>query len=159
MHIFFWLSQTWLVTFDLGCTVPPDSKETELGSSNQEAFPLAGKKNRVVFSATFAHGSASLQLFLVVRIFLRSLGVICYNRWVLSEGYKNYFKDCCLMNSQSTFQFVTDINSMKSLAWWIFEAFVQIFLIVDPSLNQTLLTFLLFLRQTWVTQLILLISP
>ena len=25
-----------------GCTVPPDSKETELGSSNQEASPSAG---------------------------------------------------------------------------------------------------------------------
>ena len=26
-----------------GCTVPPDSKETKLGSSNQEASPSAGK--------------------------------------------------------------------------------------------------------------------
>ena len=26
-----------------GCTVPPDSKETELGSSDQEASPSAGK--------------------------------------------------------------------------------------------------------------------
>ena len=26
-----------------GCTVPPDSKETELGSSNQEASPSAVK--------------------------------------------------------------------------------------------------------------------
>ena len=42
---------------------------------------------------------------LVVWIFLRSLGVICYDRWVLSEGHKNYFKDWCLMNSQSTFLF------------------------------------------------------
>ena len=32
------------------------------------------------FSAIFAHGSAFLQLFLVVRILLRSLGVICYDR-------------------------------------------------------------------------------
>ena len=31
-----------------GCTVPPDSKETELGSSNQEASPSAGKNTRVV---------------------------------------------------------------------------------------------------------------
>ena len=28
--------------------VPPDSKETELGSSNQEASPSAGKNTRVV---------------------------------------------------------------------------------------------------------------
>ena len=31
-----------------GCTVPPDSKETKLGSSNQEAFPSAGKNIRIV---------------------------------------------------------------------------------------------------------------
>ena len=31
-----------------GCTVPPDSKETKLGSSNQEASPLVGKNTRVV---------------------------------------------------------------------------------------------------------------
>ena len=31
-----------------GCTVLPDSKETELGSSNQEVSPSAGKNTRVV---------------------------------------------------------------------------------------------------------------
>ena len=31
-----------------GCTVPPDSKETELGSSGQEASPSAGKNNGIV---------------------------------------------------------------------------------------------------------------
>ena len=31
----------------------------------------------------------------------KSLGVICYDRWVLSEGHKNYFKDWCLINSQA----------------------------------------------------------
>ena len=40
----------------------------------------------------------------------------------------------------------------------IFEAFVRILLIVNLSLNQTLLTFLLCVRQTWMTQLILKIS-
>ena len=30
--------------FSSGCTVVPDSKETELGSSDQEASPSAGKK-------------------------------------------------------------------------------------------------------------------
>ena len=58
----------------------------------------------------FAHGSASLQLFQVVWIFLRSLGVICYDRWVLSEGHKNYFKDWCLMNSQPAFLFLTILS-------------------------------------------------
>ena len=65
------------------------------------------------FSAIFAHGIASLQLFLVMWIFLRSLGVTCYDRWVLSEGHKNYFKDWCLMNSQPTFLFLTYLNLMN----------------------------------------------
>ena len=63
-----------------GCNVPRDSKETELESSNQEASSSAGKNIGGSFSAMFAHGSASLQLFLVVWIFLRSLSVICYDR-------------------------------------------------------------------------------
>ena len=32
-----------------GCTVPPDSKESKLGSSNQEASPSASKNTGVVF--------------------------------------------------------------------------------------------------------------
>ena len=31
-----------------GCTVPPDSKETKLGSSDQVASPSAGKNTEVV---------------------------------------------------------------------------------------------------------------
>ena len=31
-----------------GCTVPPDSKETKLGSSFEEASPLPGKNTRIV---------------------------------------------------------------------------------------------------------------
>ena len=31
-----------------GCTVPPDSKETKLQSSNQEASPSAGKNTGVI---------------------------------------------------------------------------------------------------------------
>ena len=70
-----------------GCTVPPNSKETELGSSDQEASLSTGKNIRIILVpcsrmvvAMLAHGSASLQLFPVLWIFLRSLDVICYNR-------------------------------------------------------------------------------
>ena len=45
------------------------------------------------FSDVFTNGSASLQLFPVVWIFVRSLGVICYDRRVLSESHTKYFKD------------------------------------------------------------------
>ena len=37
-----------------GCTVLPDSKETELGSSDQEASLSAGKNTRVVLVACHA---------------------------------------------------------------------------------------------------------
>ena len=40
----FWFSQTWPVTLR---TVPPDSEETELGSSDHEASSSAGKNTRV----------------------------------------------------------------------------------------------------------------
>ena len=48
-------------------------------------------------------------------------------------------------------------NSLK-LSFIFVKAFIQILLIVNPSLNQTLLTFLLYVRKTWTTQLILAIS-
>ena len=47
------------------------------------------------------------------------------------------------------------IKSMQQ----IFEAYAGILLIVNLSLNQILLTFLLCVRQAWMTQLILAISP
>ena len=56
----------------------PDSSETELVSSNEE-------------------GSFSSRLCMAVCLYsyfvLKTLGVICYNRCVLSKGHKNYFKD------------------------------------------------------------------
>ena len=54
MLILFWLSQIWPVTLRIqeevfsGCTVLPDSKETELGGSDQEASPASGKNTGVV---------------------------------------------------------------------------------------------------------------
>ena len=54
------------------CAVAPDSKETELGSSNQEASPSAGKNTGVVLVQCRAW-SMSLQLFLMMRLFLRPL--------------------------------------------------------------------------------------
>ena len=70
-------------------TVPPDSTETELGSSEQEASPSAGKYTGVAGRiAHFAHGNVSLKLFPLVWRIPRSLGIICYDRCVLSEGHK-----------------------------------------------------------------------
>ena len=55
-------------------------------------------------------------------------------------------------------RFIEIQSNLRSLALLIFEAFVRILLIVNISLNQTLLTFLLYVRQTWMAQLILAIS-
>ena len=135
-------------------------KETKLGSRDQEASPQQ-IKNWGSFSATSVHVGVSLHLFLVVWIFVRSLGVICYNRWVLIEDHKNYFKDWCLMNLQSTFLFLTYLNLwiMAILAKACkpnnFEGRCLDYFIVKLSLNQTLLIFLLYMRQTWMAQLFL----
>ena len=67
------------------------------------------------------------------------------------------------MNSQPTFLFLTYFNSMNyghnikriTLALGIFEVFLRILLIMNLSLNQTLLTYLLYVNQTWMTQFIL----
>ena len=65
-----------------GSTVLPDNKETELGSSDREAFPSTGKNTRIALVSCCT--SVSL---------LKSLGVFCFNRLVLSEVHKKYFKD------------------------------------------------------------------
>ena len=92
------LADTVMVFF--GCTVPPDSQETELRSSNQEVSPSADKNTRVVL-VSYCACSVSLQLFLVMWTFHVSG---CH---LLQQMSKRYFKDWCLMNSQPTFLILT----------------------------------------------------
>ena len=49
-------------------------------------------------------------------------------------------------------------HSSLNLALRIFEAFVPVLLNANLSFNQTLLAFLFYVRQTWMTQLILAVS-
>ena len=56
-------------------------------------------------------------------------------------------------------QIILNCAILYSLALQIFEAFVRFLVIANISLNQTLLKFLVCVRQTWMTQLILTISP
>ena len=49
-------------------------------------------------------------------------------------------------------------TTLYNLVSHIFEAFIPILLNMNLSLNQTLLTFLLYVRQTWITQLTLAFS-
>ena len=58
----------------------------------------------------------SLQLSLVVWIFPSSLGVICYDRWVLCEDHKNYFKDWYFFNSMNVDQITLNHTTIQNLA-------------------------------------------
>ena len=66
-----------------GCTVLPNSKQTKLGSSSQEASPSAGKNTRVVLvscSRMEVHPYS----------FSGSVDISEVHGCVLSEGCKNY---------------------------------------------------------------------
>ena len=43
----------------------------------------------------------------------RSLGIVCYYRWIFSDGHENYFKDWCLMNSQLVFLISTSFQFIE----------------------------------------------
>ena len=73
-----------------------------------------------------------------------------FNQFKLNELWTYYQKH---IN-----QIILNRTILLSLALRIFDAFVQILFIGNISLNQTLLMFLLSVRQTWMTQLILAIS-
>ena len=73
-----------------------------------------------------------------------------FNLFLLNELWPYYQKDA----NQITLNRIT----LWSLALQKFEALNHILLIVNLSLNQTLQTFLLYERQTWMTRLILAIS-
>ena len=65
-----------------------------------------------------------------------------FNLFKLNELWPYYQKHVNWINLNRT--------TLWSLALWIFEAFVQILLLVNLSLNQTLLTFLLCVRPGWL---------
>ena len=113
-------------------------------------------------------------------IFSRSLGVICYNRWVLTgEGHKNHFKDRHLSKWQPTFLFfdlfLTQWIMIILIKRWKTDNFEShnslnlsftniwglclklIWMWVFPWIKLSW-NFLLYVRQTWMTQLILAVS-
>ena len=117
MLILFWLSQTWPVSFRIqelvffGYTVLPDSKEIELESNNQEGSPSAGKNSRVVL-VPFLHMEVHPYSY------LRWCGCF-WGPWVsffttdeFSVRATKITSRIALMNSQSTFLFLTYLNLM-----------------------------------------------
>ena len=76
--------QEWVFS---GCTVWPYSKETELGRSDLEASPSAGK-DWDSLSAMLRMEVCPYSYFRWCRYFRGpSQSVTCYDRCVLSEGY------------------------------------------------------------------------
>ena len=60
-----------------GWNVLRDNKETDFGSSNPDASPSAGKNTRVLLMACFLK---EVRPYNYLKIFMRSLGVICYGK-------------------------------------------------------------------------------
>ena len=89
------------------------------------------------------------------RFFRGSWVSICYDRWVLSEVHGDFFKHCRLMNSQdlkpnnfeSQNSLTLNFTNIQSLRWNIVDC--ESFLELSP------LDILLYVGQTWMTQLIL----
>ena len=109
----FWLCETWPITLRMqklfsGCTVLPDSKVTNLESSNQEASPSRVKNTGVVVVPCHAWKCVRTAISGGVDI-SKVLSVVCFSRWAPSEGQKSYFKDWCLINLQSNFLYLTYI--------------------------------------------------
>ena len=69
-------------------TVLPDSKETELGSSNQEASPSAGKNTRVVLVPCL-HMEVRPYSYFLWCVYFWGPWVSFVMTGVLSEGHKN----------------------------------------------------------------------
>ena len=91
-----------------GCTVPPDSKETELGSSDQEASPSAGKNTGVVLVPCLHDPTAISGGVNISEVpgchFLRQMNS--------QLGSQKLLRDWCLISSQSTFVILTNLNLM-----------------------------------------------
>ena len=154
--------------------MPPGSKENGHGSSDREASPSACENIRVVLVPCHAWKCVPKAISSGVDIsdvpgchVLRQMSsqwgsqkllqrLVSYELAVHLSVFNLFFmailwEGCKPGNFESN-------NSLK-LSFTIFEAFVRILLNVNLSLNQTFLTFLPCVRQTWLTQLILAISP
>ena len=146
--------------------MPPDRKEIKLRRSDQQASPKASKITGKVL--VLSHASRSVPTVISSGMDIFEVPGCCNYRWVLSEGHKNYFKDWCDMNSQklkemAIFAIFSKVHKLwitplsKTSLYQYSKVFVQISLDVNLSLNQTLIIILLYVRQTWMMLLILVI--
>ena len=140
----------------------PGIREIELGISNQEPSSSAGKSTRVVlvscctWKCDLKAISSSVDISKV-----RGSHLL----WQMSSQWGSQKLLQRLVSYELTaylFYFVTQwtmaILSCTPDNTESHKPFDQIFLSGNVSLNQTLLTLLLYVRQTWMTQLILVVS-
>ena len=145
------------------CTVPPDSKETELGSSDQEASASAGKNTGVVlvpcsrmevhpysyfrwcgyFWGPWVSFVMTDEFSVRVTKITSRIGV-SWTHSLLSIFYLFKLNELWPYYQKHVNQIILNPITLWRLTLRIFEAFIRILLIVNLSLNQTLLTFLLY---------------
>ena len=103
-------------------------------SSGDVSLAWADHSNSVGAILVSCHAwKCALQLFSVVQIFLMYQGVICCNRWPLSDGHKNNFKDWCLMNSQPAFLFLTYFKLNE--IWRYYQKYINQIILNHNSLK------------------------
>ena len=152
------------------CTMPPDSKESELGSSDQETSPSAGKNTVIVLVPCCAWKCVPAAISHGVDI---SEVPGCHLLWQMSSQWGSQKLHQGLMSHELTaYLSVFNLfliqgimvklsrgckpdnfephNSLK-LSFMNIWGLHSIFLNVNLSLNQTFMTFLLYVRQTWMT--------
>ena len=103
---------------------------------------------------------------LIWQIFPRCLGAIWFDRWLLSEGCRVELKDWCFMNLQYTFLLwpfltrliMTVLSKLCKPDNFESHNSLKLLQLSEVWIIWTLLTFLLYVRQTWMTRLILTIS-
>ena len=158
------------------CTVLPDGKETELGSSVKEASPSAGKNTRVVLvpcctwkCVPTAIGGVNISEFpgcLLLKQMSSQWGWQKLLQGLMSHECAAYISVFDLFLTQWIMAILSkrckldNIESYRSLKlsftniWGFHSNFVE----CESLLESNSPDFLLCVRQTWMTQLILAIS-
>ena len=106
------------------------------------------------FLKYMSHGCVFLRW---CRYFPQFVTVIRYSRWVLSEEKKKYIKDMCFIHSLPGFLILHFLHQQNGFwqcvtrSFWITQLSISpILLAVNFFLNQDLLIFLFYVRQTHI---------
>ena len=138
------------------CTMSPNSKETKVGSSDQEVPSSAGK-NAWIILENAAHGSyfwwCRYPNFSGCHLFSGSFTKITSRISVLVTLILSFCFYCTFNSVNWPYQkYINQLNFnhafVQNLALPVFEVFFLILLTAGRSFNQTCLIFFLFIRET-----------